>query len=115
MKTNKAFNTELRQILVTQNNWTVRNDFSRDGDVLISPCNRVALLLDADTEKGGVIGCCGRYAKEGLHIVECLPANPGTFTFDNGQKVNLLAWSEDEAINKVILFLFNVGIDVIFK
>ena len=115
MKTNKAFNTELRQLLVTQYNWTLRNDFSRDGDTLISPCNKVALLLDADTEKSSVIGCCGRYAKEGLSIVECLPANPGTFTFGNGSKVNLFAWSEDEAINKVIIFLFNVGIDVIFK
>ena len=115
MKTNKAFNTELRQLLLTQHNWTVRNDFSRYGDTLISPCNKVALLLDADIEKGSVIGCCGRYDKEGLNVVECLPANPGTFRFENGQKVNLLAWSEDEAISKVAIFLFNVGIDVIFK
>lgn len=115
MKTNKAFNNELRQLLVAQYNWTVRNDFSRDGDTLISPCNKVALLLEADSEKSSVRGCCGRYDKEGLNVVECLPANPGTFTFENGQKVNLLGWSEDEAINKVIIFLFNVGIDVIFK
>ena len=115
MKTNKAFNTELRQLLVIKYNWTVRNDFSRDGDTLISPCNKVALLLDADTEKGSVIGCCGRYDKDWLNVVECLPANPGTFRFGNGQKVNLLAWAESEAINKVAIFLFNAGIDVIFE
>ena len=115
MKTNKAFNTELRQLLVIQYNWTVRDDFGRDGDTLISPCNRVALLLDADSEKSSVIGCCGIYAKYRLSIVECLPANPGVFRFGNGQKVNLLAWAESEAINKVAIFLFNAGIDVIFK
>lgn len=113
MKTIKAFNTELRQLLVAQYNWTVRNDFSRDGDTLISPCNKVALLLDADAEKGSVIGCYGRCCLDGLEVVECLPCNAGIYRFSNGNKVNLLGWSEVQAINEVMNFIEWVGVKVV--